>query len=116
MNSADIKELMDRYNEYRAKWIQHHGDAEGFDEWYTQQATGAAQRLEQWRTGSPRMIRYTVDLPTLARELGRNKSHLWRICKRLQLGTVEGKVTRLSPEEVETLLTHLEEHKRERKQ
>lgn len=58
------------------------------------------------------VIRYTVDLPTLARELGRNKSHLWRICKRLQLGTVEGKVTRLSPEEVETLLAHLEEHKR----
>ncbi len=32
-----FKELMERYNEYRAKWIAAFGNADGFDAWFTKQ-------------------------------------------------------------------------------
>lgn len=32
-----IKELMARYDEYRAKWISFHGTDEGYDQWFTGQ-------------------------------------------------------------------------------
>jgi len=37
----DLRELMARWDEYRAKWIETYGTEEGFSEWFTQQATGA---------------------------------------------------------------------------
>ena len=35
-----IKELMEKYNEYRARWIEIYGTDAGFNEWFTGQATG----------------------------------------------------------------------------
>ena len=32
-----IKELMEKYNEYRAKWIAQNGNDEGFNAWFTGQ-------------------------------------------------------------------------------
>jgi len=38
MTSAEtIKELMEKYNEYKNHWIEVYGTKEGFDEWFTQQ-------------------------------------------------------------------------------
>lgn len=38
MNSATIKELMARYNEYKAKW---EGTEEEFHAWFTEQVQAA---------------------------------------------------------------------------
>jgi hypothetical protein len=35
----DLRELMARWDEYRAKWIETYGTEEGFSEWFTQQVT-----------------------------------------------------------------------------
>ena len=35
-----IAELMNRYNEYRAKWIAAFGNDNGFDAWFTAQVIG----------------------------------------------------------------------------
>lgn len=40
MTANTIKELMDRYNEYRAKWVGFHGTDEGFHTWFTAQVRG----------------------------------------------------------------------------
>jgi hypothetical protein len=37
--SDDLRELMARWDEYRAKWIETYGTEEGFSEWFTQQVT-----------------------------------------------------------------------------
>ena len=39
-NAEAIRELMARYNEYRAAWIAEHGNDNGFNEWFTSQVTG----------------------------------------------------------------------------
>lgn len=41
MTSAEaFKELMEKFNDYRTKWISHHGSDEGFNEWFTKQVKG----------------------------------------------------------------------------
>ena len=35
-----LSELMDKWNEYRPKWIAHFGTDEGYGEWFYEQATG----------------------------------------------------------------------------
>lgn len=35
-----LAEMMQKYNEYQAKWIAFHGTKEGFDAWFTQQVLG----------------------------------------------------------------------------
>jgi hypothetical protein len=35
-----LKEVMEKYNDYRAKWIDKHGSDKGFDAWFTKQVTG----------------------------------------------------------------------------
>ncbi len=36
MTTAEaIKELMDKYNEYRTKWIAFHGNDKGFNDWFS---------------------------------------------------------------------------------
>ena len=35
-----IRELMQRWDEYRAKWIDAHGTEEGFSDWFTAQVQG----------------------------------------------------------------------------
>ena len=32
-----LKELMEKYNEYRSKWIQENGTEEGFNQWFDTQ-------------------------------------------------------------------------------
>jgi flagellar biosynthesis chaperone FliJ len=32
-----IRELMEKYNEYRTKWVAENGSDEGFDTWFTGQ-------------------------------------------------------------------------------
>ena len=32
-----IKEVMKKYDEYRAQWIEMNGSAAGFDAWFTKQ-------------------------------------------------------------------------------
>jgi hypothetical protein len=48
MNSDEfasaLKELMDAYNEYRAKWIEMFGDDTGFDRWFTTEVKGPCMR------------------------------------------------------------------------
>jgi len=39
--SEAIKQLMDKYNEYQAKWILLYGNDEGFNDWFTVQVKGA---------------------------------------------------------------------------
>ena len=43
MNSQEIKntvkELMSKYNEYRAKWVAEYGNDKGFNKWFTAQVT-----------------------------------------------------------------------------
>lgn len=41
MTAVILKELMDKYTEYREKWISKNGTDEGFNEWFTKQVTGA---------------------------------------------------------------------------
>ena len=41
MDAQIIRELMDRYNEYREKWIATFGNDEGFDPWFTDQVRNA---------------------------------------------------------------------------
>ena len=41
MNTQNaIKELMQKYDENRQKWIERFGSDEGFDKWFTQQVIG----------------------------------------------------------------------------
>ena len=35
-----IKELMNKYDENRQKWIERFGSDEGFDKWFTKQVIG----------------------------------------------------------------------------
>jgi len=39
-NKEIIKELMEKYNEYRQKWIKKNKNDFGFDTWFTQQIKG----------------------------------------------------------------------------
>jgi hypothetical protein len=34
-----LKELVNAYTEFRDKWIQTFGNADGFDKWFTEQVT-----------------------------------------------------------------------------
>lgn len=38
--ASTIKELMQAYDENRAKWIEKYGSDEGFNEWFTKQVIG----------------------------------------------------------------------------
>jgi len=35
-----LAEMMQKYNEYQAKWIETFGTKDGFDQWFTQQVIG----------------------------------------------------------------------------
>lgn len=35
--AAAIKELMEKYNEYKSKWVEEYGTETGFDQWFTEQ-------------------------------------------------------------------------------
>ena len=37
MTCETLKEMMDKYSEYRAKWIGEYGNDQGFNEWFTKQ-------------------------------------------------------------------------------
>ena len=37
---ATLREVMTKYNKYRAKWIKQYGTAHGYDAWFTRQVTG----------------------------------------------------------------------------
>jgi hypothetical protein len=38
MTKEIIKEMMEKYNENKAKWISEFGTEKGFDAWFTKQA------------------------------------------------------------------------------
>lgn len=59
-----MKEVMDKYDEYRAKWIDKHGDDKGYDAWFTQQVMKKNPKLaKEFRTAaSKRQVRFIVDL------------------------------------------------------
>jgi hypothetical protein len=41
---AAFKDLMEKYNEKREAWIAFHGDAKGFDEWFTAQVNQISEK------------------------------------------------------------------------
>ena len=41
MTAAEtIRELMNKFNEYRAKWVATYGNDNGFNDWFTKQVLG----------------------------------------------------------------------------
>ena len=44
-----LKEVMTQYDAYRADWIEAHGTPKGFDEWFTDQATGQVVKPVTYR-------------------------------------------------------------------
>ena len=41
-----LKELMEKYNEFRAKWLSFYGNDNGFNEWFTVQVVGEEKAAE----------------------------------------------------------------------
>ncbi len=46
-----LKEIMDRFNEYRAKWIEKYGNDSGFNEWFTRQVLGKRNLFASYPKG-----------------------------------------------------------------
>lgn len=46
MTAKVLQQLMNKYDTYRAKWIDFHGTADGFDAWFSTQVPG----VKDWPT------------------------------------------------------------------
>jgi hypothetical protein len=48
-----IRELMQAFDTYRAKWIEMFGSDQGFSEWFTQQVNGTTSRARTTASNTP---------------------------------------------------------------
>jgi len=39
-----VKELMNKYNDWKTKWVGVHGSTDGFDAWFTAQVNRAKEQ------------------------------------------------------------------------